>query len=172
MGIFIKKANLNLITDVIIFFPMFLLALSGLVIQAVFHMGHHGITFSDTMVLGFTRSELNDIHKILSIVTTVAVFIHLYFHRQWVKRKLLGNIIKKNAHRNTRILFVTFSITLITGFLAWLLNGIDAELSIAFREIHDKIGIILTIIFIIHLVKHFRWLKKSFLKNVYNRDII
>lgn len=52
-------------------------------------------------------------------------------------------------------------ITSLTGILSFIFNiAGQYQIRFHFMEIHDKLGIILAVIFLIHFIQHFKWMVK------------
>ncbi|MCL5057624.1 MAG: hypothetical protein M1130_06435, partial [Actinobacteria bacterium] len=65
----------------------------------------------------------------------------------------------KNA-KITVWLLIAFITASLTGIISWLILPAHARLGAI--EIHDKIGIILSVLFIFHFVNHRRWIARKF----------
>lgn len=90
------------------------------------------------------------IHIVLGIFLTVLSLCHIYFHYKlsnWFSR------FAKNRNNATRILWWTFLLTVASGIAAslhWILDPTHSSLG----GIHGKIGFLMVLASIIHIVKH------------------
>lgn len=146
----------------ITFLPFILLAFSGLLIQINYHAGH----LTDTaVVLGLNRYGWLLLHKITAVISIIGLSAHLFLHVGWLKAVLLKKLYKK-SRRNTKItlwLLISAVATALTGIISWLLAPAMVYARHSIIEIHDKIGIILIILFVLHIVNHWKWLNCTFL---------
>jgi len=60
------------------------------------------------------------------------------------------------------LLSAIFISTCLTGFIPWLLpSGEDTEITRrGLLEIHDKMGIVLIVLLVLHVSKRFNWFRK------------
>ncbi len=156
----LKKSTVFFYLDAIIFFPFVIMAFSGLLIQHSYHLEHLADTVS---VLGLNRSGWLLLHKITAVMSMAGLSIHVSLHMNWLKAVLLKKLYKK-PNRTIKItlwlLFLT-TVTALTGFYAWLIAP-TVHVRHDYIEIHDKIGIILSILFILHIINHWRWIIHTF----------
>ncbi len=131
--------------------------LSGLLIQAEYHMEGHGHIDIYKIVWGLPYPQWSDIHAFSSIFVALLTAWHVAQHWAWyktvVRKKLWG--------RNRQVLTLTaiFVVVAFTGFVPWgikICNG-DGAIRKTFIEIHDKLALVLCIYLILHVVKRFRW---------------
>lgn len=154
-----NKSDINFYTELFTFFPFIFLAFSGLLIQINYHVGD---LLDEATVLGVNRNGWLYLHKIASLISLLGITIHVFLHTGWIKM-LFKRKTLRSANKNTKItvwLLIAFITTSLTGIISWLILPAHARLGAI--EIHDKIGIILTVLFIIHLVNHWRWLARKF----------
>ncbi len=156
-----KKSTIFFYVDTIILSPFILLAISGLLIQINYHAGE----MTDTaVVLGLNRYEWLLIHKITAVISIIGLSIHLFLHMSWLKTVFLKNSYKK-PNRNTKItlwLLILAIATALTGIISWLLAPAMTHARHIAIDIHDKIGIILIIIFVLHIINHWKWITYTF----------
>lgn len=99
------------------------------------------------------------VHTLSSIAFLIAGIMHIQTHWAWYKswlKKGLGN-----KSRVTAFLSIVFVIISVTGILLLaLVDGANSGIGLW----HYRIGIIMTIVGIIHLVKRFHILTKSLLR--------
>lgn len=107
-------------------------------------------------VLGMKKNSWLNIHMIAATLTALFIFYHVAMRWEWVEKIILrkGNVKPSKTiigkRRNNTWLMLFFSLSLSTGFLNYLLEG-ECPLC---EEYHDKIGLILILIFIMHMIKH------------------
>ena len=154
-----KKSTIKFYIDLLIFFPFVLLALSGLIIQINYDIGD----IKDTATfLRLNRYEWLLIHKISAVISTIGISIHIFLNIAWIKMVLLKKTYKRfNGNTQITIWLSIIAITsTITGLIPWLFLSKEARHTII--EIHDELGIILTLLFILHLFKHWKWIANKF----------
>ena len=156
-----KKSTTFFYVNTIIFLPFVLLALSGLLIMINYHAGQ----MTDTaVVLGLNRYEWLLLHKITAVISIIGLSVHLFLHMSWLKTVLMKKLHKK-LNQNTKItmwLLILAVATALTGIISWLLAPAIAHSRHSVIEIHDKMGIILTILFVLHIINHLKWITHTF----------
>lgn len=155
-----KKSTALIYVNAIIFFPFLILAFSGLLLQHNYHLEHMADTVS---VLGLNRSGWLLLHKITAVLSAAGVSLHVSLHINWLKAVFLKKLYKK-PNRNIQItlwLLILAAATILTGIYPWLFAP-TAQIRHNFIEIHDKIGILLAILFILHKINHWRWFTHTF----------
>ena len=120
------------------------LIFTGFAIQIKYHMGHHGyIDVNDTYIgMGYHTWSL--IHKITSLIFAFTVTTHIYLQRKFLK------------HNRKTAIILLLTITALTGLLAWCCS-LNDSLEIVRKsliEIHDKITLLLSLVMIVHLLRH------------------
>lgn len=97
------------------------------------------------------------LHIILGILLTVLSLYHIFLHYRfgnWFAR------FAKNRNIVTRVLWWAFLLTAISGMAAtviWLIDHGHSHLG----AIHGKIGFLMVIVAIMHIVRHIRQRKRS-----------
>jgi len=139
----------------------FLTVFSGLLIQFQYHIGNHS---RENYSLGLDYSSWSDIHKISIIILSIFVIFHISLHWKWYKTVIGKGLLNKNKQVIT--LTIIFVVVAITGLVPWIIDLMEGnELSRkGFIEFHDKIAIILSIYFILHVVKRLKWFIATFEK--------
>jgi hypothetical protein len=135
---------------------------SGLLIQIAYHMGNHGNIAANDQISGISYNGWSGIHKTSVVILSVLIILHTSHHWKFYKVIIKKRLFAKNKQVIT--LSVIFILVAITGLIPWfiqLMNG-DAYLRKAFIEIHDKLAIILSVYFILHVIKRFRWFFTTF----------
>ena len=75
-----EKKVMNYYVDVVILILFIALAWTGMLLQMVYHMGGHS---ADFLVIGLNRSGWLVMHKILSIMSSVGIGLHVILHLNW-----------------------------------------------------------------------------------------
>jgi uncharacterized membrane protein (UPF0136 family) len=126
---------------------------SGFLIQVSYHMNHR--VSAGRTVWGWDYPTWALFHQISSAALLAFAAWHLYLNR----RPLLA-ILKRNGawRRQGSILFVTFAAAVTTALLAWAAAvGFDHRLAErALVEIHDKVVIPMSVLFVLHV-----WQRRS-----------
>lgn len=125
-------------------------------------MGNHGHIEVNDLVCGVDYYGWSDIHRISIVLLSLFMIFHFALHWKWYK-----TVIKKRLKaRNSQVLTwsVVFVLVAITGLIPWFIDLIqgDEMQRKAFIEIHDKLAIILSVYFILHVVKRRKWFFTSF----------
>ncbi|MDX9847777.1 MAG: DUF4405 domain-containing protein [Tenuifilaceae bacterium] len=137
-------------------------AFSGILIQVKYHMGNHGIIMPNEYTLGLSYSGWAQMHKVAIVMLTILMIFHLVRHWKWYRIVVKKRLIRKKQQVVT--LTILFIFVAVTGLIPWLIdlmNG-DEMLRKALVEIHDKLSIILTLYFILHIAKRFKWFLTTF----------
>lgn len=137
---------------------------SGLLIQIQYHMGNHGNKLLNNYVLGLNYSTWSYIHKFSIIIFSILVAFHISFHWKWYKIVIAKRLLNKN--KQVILLTIIFVLVAITGFIPWIIDLLEGSKMThkAFIEIHDKIAVILSIYFILHMIKRLKWFLTTFEK--------
>lgn len=156
-----KKSTTFFYINAFILMPFVLLALSGLLIQINYHAGHMADT---AVVLGLNRYGWLLLHKVTAVISIIGLSIHIFLHMGWLKAVLLKKLYKK-PNRNTQTtmwLLILTTVTTLTGIISWLSAPATAYERHSIIEIHDKIGIFLIILFVLHIINHWKWITYTF----------
>ena len=136
-----------LFTTLIAFLVM---AISGLVMFFMFQES------SLNYFLGMKKAGWMNVHNIAGVFTVILIAYHVAMRWGWIeniilrkkKIKLSKEMIGRRRNNTWFLLF--FSLSFSTGFLSWIM-GSDCEYCL---EIHDKLGVVLVLIFLVHFYKH------------------
>ncbi len=151
------KINLGLL------FAGLIVVISGLLIQIKFHMGNHGMMDLNRVFWKLNKTEWSLFHKIAVIVFTFFVAYHIQLNRKWFKAVITKKLMAKN--KATVTLSIVFLLVALTGYLSWFIQAVhDAPLNNTLIEIHDRIGLILIILFIIHIHNRLKWFISAYKK--------
>ena len=164
-----RKKVVNYYVDVVILILFVGLAYTGMLLQIVYHMKEHS---SDFLVMGLNRSGWLAIHKILSVMNSLGIGLHIILHLDWFKAVIKKRLFLKRSFKKKMsfYLFIVYSITTVVGFVSWFFNnslmGYNPVLRYALVEIHDSISIVLVMMLCGHLITSTRWLLNT------TRDVI
>jgi hypothetical protein len=149
----------SFIINIGLLFLGFSTVFSGLLIQFQYHIGNHG---RDNYSLGLDYSSWSYIHKFSIVILSVFAVFHISQHWKWYKTVIGKGLLSKNKQVIT--LTIIFVVVAITGFVPWIIDMVGGnELSRkGFIEFHDKIAIILSIYFILHIIKRLKWFIATF----------
>lgn len=155
------QAIRNYYVDIISLLPFLLLLFTG-VILLIYHKGKP----YQAETLSISGYSWLIVHKIVSVASFFMVAIHLTLHLNWLKKLFTRKL--KNKHKGKNItLFILFFLTVLPSALSWLIIN-DTELAKGLRGIHNKLGILLIILFVIHFINYFNWIitmTKRIMKN-------
>jgi len=159
---YFNRFSINLCLLISGFFTVF----SGILIQVKYHMGNHGNISTNDHVFRMSYYEWSDTHKISIVVLSVLTIFHFVMHWKWYKIVIKKWLIIKNKQVIT--LTILFILVAFTGFIPWfihLMKGAEM-LRKAFIEIHDKLALILSVYFILHVIKRLKWFFTTFEKMI------
>jgi len=142
------------------------IAFSGLTIMIRYHMDHSGVISTTDEFWGIDYFAWSGIHKSFTIALTLLMAYHFLLHWKWYKNVVLKKLMTKN--KLVILLSAIFISTCLTGFIPWLLpSGEDTEITRrGLLEIHDKMGIVLIILLVLHVSKRFNWFMKRLHQDV------
>jgi hypothetical protein len=115
------------------------------------------------------------LHKLLSVLGSVGMGLHVILHLDWFKAVIKKRLfLKRSFKKKTSFyLLIVYSISGVLGFVSWLFNnsvvGYHATLQHTLVEIHDKISLVLIILFCVHLIKSSRWLMNTTQELMFSR---
>ncbi len=124
----------------------FILLLGTGAIMLKYHTGAP----NESIFMGLNGYEWLSFHKFVSVITAPLILLHLFVKTDWVKRLFLFKV-KGRFKKSNIILFVVFFLCLITATGSWLIfDGTDIAGSL--RGVHNKFGLLLIVMFGIHLL--------------------
>jgi hypothetical protein len=151
----INKSTLIFSIDLLLLFVSLIFVLSGLLIQVKYHMNHS----TPIIVYSYGYFFLAILHTISSIIGFVLMVIHIIQHLKWY-RALIKKILKHYRISDV-LLSIIFILTGLSGLTAWLISFLYPSTTLfpsgiekAIIEIHDKLGVVFSILFVIHLYHH------------------
>lgn len=145
-------------TDMLSLITFALTLYSGVLLQIVYHMGHHQAEYA---ILGLDRAGWLNVHLAGMALTMMAIGVHLSFNAGSLKALFVANNYIRRSAR-TRVTFwlgVIFCATALTGITAWPMQ--ESPASRMLIEIHDKLGPVLIVLAVIHIWQHGSWIKKK-----------
>lgn len=145
-----SKVIRNFYVNIIAFSPFVLLLITG-IIMLIYHTGKT----NSVEIFGFNGDTWLFIHKTLTIIAVPIVIIHLILHIGWFKKLFTSRF--RNKHKGTNVaLFIFFLLCTLTSLLSWFVLN-DSTIDKGLRDIHNKFGIVLITIFVIHIINNFKW---------------
>jgi hypothetical protein len=137
---------------------------TGLLIQFKFHMGHHGRSDANAVILGLDHSGWSSAHRIAIVAISVLAVIHIALHWNWYGTVLRKRLFSKNRLAVT--LTIVFVLAAITGYVPWLagLAGASAAVRRGLVEVHDKLALVLFACLLLHVAKRSAWFVHAFKK--------
>ena len=124
--------------------PMILLLGTGLIL-----LKYHAGASVDSLVLGQDGHFWHSFHTLVAIISTLMVVLHLFVKTNWM-RNLLTFKLKGRFKVANVLLFVIFLLCSCTAFSSWLIFG-NADISVLLRGLHNKFGLLLIVLFLIHI---------------------
>lgn len=147
-----SKSNIRFYIYAIAFLPMVFLMATGMIM-----LEYHTGTPLESFVLGLNGHDWLLFHKIVSVIAVVLIALHLSAKTDWLKRFFTFNV--KAKYKTTNILiFVFFVLSFITALLSWLVFP-DTEIAELLKGIHNKLGLGLMVLFVIHMFNYFKLMK-------------
>jgi hypothetical protein len=159
-----NRRILSLITNLGLLLAGSAMALSGLVIQFSYHMGHHGTIDKAFPVLGMSYVGWSNSHLVSIVIVSFLAAMHITLHWKWYKTIVRKKLFAKN--HLAIILTIVFVVVATTGYIPWFikLGGASEATRKAFIEVHDKLAFVLFAYLAIHVTKTYRWFIASFKK--------
>lgn len=137
--------------------PMVILLGTG-VIMLKYHTGAP----AESLFWGQNGHFWHTFHQVIAIITTLLILLHLFVKTKWVNN-LLKFKVKGRFKLSNTILFVVFSLCMLTAYGSWLIFD-DPDISAILVGIHNKIGLLLIIMFGIHIWNYRKQIINQFKK--------
>ena len=147
----ISKSKRNYYVDITTLIPFLLLLFTG-IIMLIYHTGK---PYSES-TLGMNGDFWLDTHIVFAIISLVMIVIHLSLHLSWFKKLFTGHLKNKYWVRNL-ILVIVFLLTLLTSFIPLIFLG-ESSIATLMLGIRNKLGLLLIVFFLIHLLTYSKWL--------------
>ncbi len=146
-----SKSRRNYYVDLAALLPFIMLLFTGIVLL----MYHSGKPIGEN-TLGHDGSFWLNIHIVCAVISLVMIGVHLSLHLSWFKKLFTGQLKNKYKIRNL-VLVVLFLLTTITAVVPMFISE-ESNAAAVMLGLHNKIGLLLIIFFVIHLLTYFRWL--------------
>jgi len=140
----ISKTKTRFYIYAIALLPFILLITTG-VIMLKYHTGAP----VESIIIGLDGHSWMTFHKIISVISMLLILLHLFVKTDWVKNLFLFKLKSKFKAANI-ILFVVFFLCSLTALCAWLIFGGTATAQLLVG-IHNKLGLLLILLFVIHI---------------------
>ncbi|MEW6186437.1 MAG: DUF4405 domain-containing protein [Thermodesulfobacteriota bacterium] len=154
----VKNAKVNFWVNTGLLLFGVVMVFSGLLLQLVYHLGHHGGIDANQLALGMNYFHWSDVHKVSIVFVSIGMVFHIILHRKWYTTVFKK---KKTVLKNQQVVLLTiiFLSVAISGYIPWIikLSG-GSELSRKdFIEIHDKITWVWLGYLVFHVCQRFKW---------------
>ena len=156
--IVMKTTKRNFWLDVTIFMALLITVITGFLLWlAIPHQ-------LESVFLGYSRRDWVAAHISFGVVGLAGVACHIIWHWDWLKalrgRRLDEMPNKVRANRVIdRIMWLTFIATNAFGVIAWVLHYGDQVYLVRMPDrLHVVFGVLCTILMVIHLVLHWKWI--------------
>lgn len=124
--------------------PFIILLATGLIL-----LKYHTGAPLDSTVMGQNAHFWFSFHKIIAIISTPLLLLHLFVKTNWVK-KLFTLKLKDRFKISNILLFITLFLCTLTAFsTAFIFDGSD--IAKVLGGIHNKLGLALILVFTIHI---------------------
>ena len=149
-GIHISERNrLYLNLGNLVFF--LIVAFTGLVIQIRYHMHAAPDVY---LTMGFDKARWVLLHQTSAVVFFAGLVVHCLANRQFVAtgtRRIMSGILKPFLSQSYWLFLISVPACL-TALSSWLFFGGSEQARVALIETHDKLGWLLVIFGLIHIV--------------------
>lgn len=145
-----KKLKLNYLVDLAFFVQFALVGYSGLIM----YFNHDGAS-----------PILRLIHDKIGILMLVFFVVHIALHWRWIVLTTRNFFRKERQMKEGRKLklnylvdlafFVQFALVGYSGLIMFFNHHGAGQI---LRLIHDKVGILMLVFFVVHIVLHWRWI--------------
>lgn len=151
-----NRTALSFVTNATLLLAGSILASSGLLLQAIYHVGQ-GRSDKHLRTFGMDYWAWSDLHVVAMAVVSLVMIIHVTLHWTWYATVIRRRLFARN--RLVLTLTLVFVVVALTGYAPWLirLTG-GAELARrAVVEVHDKIALVLCVYLGIHTFRNLPW---------------
>ncbi|MBN1533777.1 MAG: DUF4405 domain-containing protein [Spirochaetes bacterium] len=153
-----EVARRNFCVNMANLLPFLLLAATGLVLQSEYHL--HRLPCC-TPVLGLQKGGWLLLHKLFAVVSLAGCTLHCLLHRRWIAAAFRRRMQRRTVpSRITRYLLVVSIPTALTALVSWFFLG-PGHGRFMLVEIHDKLALVLTILFLLHLATRTGWMVQT-----------
>lgn len=155
-----NRTALSFVTNATLLLAGSILAFSGLLLQAIYHVGP-GRSDKQLQTLGMNYCGWSDLHVVAMLAVSLLMIIHVTLHWKWYVTVVRARRFTK--HRLVLTLTLVFVVVALTGYAPWLirLTG-GAELARrAVVEVHDKLALVLCVYLGIHTFRNLPWFLRA-----------
>ena len=146
----LSKFENSMIISLLLLIPLLIMSISGLVLTLKFHPSH-GTLLS---VWGISRAIWRDMHIYSAIIASLLLLYHLVLVRKRLYKVITSGRKSHKAIKSSRNLFWLFIVCLISGLIPYIFSFLNIRMHYLI-EIHDKLGLVLAIVVILHIV--YKW---------------
>ena len=165
----LSKSQRNYYVDIATLLPFLLLLFTGIIML----MYHAGNPATET-ILSKDADFWLKAHVVFAVVSLVMVSLHLSLHFKWFRKLFSGQLNNKYWIRNL-ILVILFLATTLTAFVPLLMLEEESNTKMMMLGVHNKLGLLLIVFFVFHLLGYFKWLismtKKTCVRKNIKNDI-
>lgn len=152
-------ARANFYINLMALVPFLVLIATGHILQTEYHMHHLP---EGALIMGLGRHGWLTLHELSAVISLACILHHCAHH--W---KFIVTVTKKKLYRKkmssgivSYILFLVFIATALTAFVSWIfLEGRARHMLV---EVHDKLALLLTLVFAVHLITRTGWMVRTF----------
>jgi len=141
------KSKIRFYIVAIALLPFVLLLVTG-AFMLIYHTGKP----YESKAMGLDGHDWLMFHQIMSVIVIPMIILHLTIKTDWLKRLFCFQLKGKFKVSNL-LIFVFFMLSFLSSFFSWLIIQ-DPDIANLLRGIHNKLGMVLLILFVIHLVHY------------------
>lgn len=146
----LSKFENSMIISLLLSIPILIMSISGLVLTLRFHPSQGTLL----ELWGISRNVWRDMHIYSAIIASLLLLYHLVLVRKRLYRVITSGRKNIRSIKTSRNLFWIFVIGSVTGFIPYIAGMFGMSLH-HIIEIHDKLGLVIVILIILHIV--YKW---------------
>jgi hypothetical protein len=160
-------ARANFYVNLAALVPFMVTIATGMVLQFQYHMHHLP---DDALVLGLGRHGWLTLHKISAVTSLACILHHCAHHWRFIVTVTKKKLYLKNMSAGivSYYLFLVFVPTALTAMASWIFLKGHARFMLV--EVHDKLALLLIVIFAVHLVSRAGWMVRTYRALTQNSD--
>ena len=118
----------------------------------------------DYFVLGLNKFGWLFLHKISASISLAGIIIHCMLHWKFISATTIKIFNRKSKTRilSSYYLLIIYIPTFLTSIGSWIFFNDKDSTKHALVEIHDKLALILIIIFLVHIISRFGWIIRTY----------